>query len=238
MTQTPDEWLPGCRSFIMIIFYSLSAFLFCHCNGLSPPIYQPIHLFLKYSLKKFKKILAFSYKTVMTRGIGVVVQQSKLVVYILMTVLTNGVYPAGESFITSVSKALIGQDWAHLTQGVLWMPHKYCNELKIRLSRKVFHLYQSPWWWCLRIGRQCNCPLDIELDNSNTGTSIDAIVLAKCEKKVIFEVDVGQQFGQIPLLVKSSYFFSPFDFAERCDFSNITASALTGKEESNTAIVF
>ena len=29
----------------------------------------------------------------MTRGIGVVVQQSKPVVYILMTVLTNGVYP-------------------------------------------------------------------------------------------------------------------------------------------------
>ena len=86
--------------------------------------------------------------------------------------------------------------------------------------------------------RQCLCPLDIELDIINTGTSIDAIVLAKCENKVIFEVDVGQQFGQIPLLVKSSYFFSPFDFAEQCNFSIITASALTGKEESNTAIVF
>ena len=34
-----------------------------------------------------------------------------------------------------------------------------------------------------------NCPLDTELDNSNTGTSIDAIVLAKCDNKVFIEVN-------------------------------------------------
>ena len=77
-----------------------------------------------------------------------------------------------------------------------------------------------------------NCPLDTELDNSNTDASIDAIVLAKCNNKVIFEVSsTNPTFGQI-ILVR------PFDFAERFDFSIITASALTGKEESNTAIVF
>ena len=34
-----------------------------------------------------------------------------------------------------------------------------------------------------------NCPLDTELDNSNTDASIDAIVLAKCVNKVIIEVN-------------------------------------------------
>ena len=46
------------------------------------------------AFKKIMKRTTFSCKTLMARGIGVVVQQSKPVVYILMTVLTNGVYPA------------------------------------------------------------------------------------------------------------------------------------------------
>ena len=48
----------------------------------------------------------------MTRGIGVVVQQSKPVVYILMTVLTNGVYPVAREIIYyggTVGELLIGQ---------------------------------------------------------------------------------------------------------------------------------
>ena len=77
----------------------------------------------------------------------------------------------------------------------------------------------------------------MELDNSNTDASIAAIVLAKCDNKVIIEVN-----SMLDSNLAKSHFFRqinrPFDFAERCNFSIIAASALTDKEESNTAIVF